>query len=437
MKELKPRFRLRCLFSPAYLAARLVEIRSFSDAFRRASKVPVYVYYLAVNGGYSVIGLALSLVRRLDPAHQNLLARTGKGVRLVLKSPFAPGNWLRDLALRKALRSLRPAPPGIKMDADIPPPAGMNPDRPMRALWFIHPACNYHCAYCWQAHSAQAPVPPRGAEEYARCWESFNRVYGPAAIEIIGGEPFILPGFPEILLALSRENSVSVITNLSWNPDRLIGKLKPGRVSLLASYHPDQDPRFERFVEKADKLRRAGFPVTVCLVAFPPDLPRLPAWLDALYQKGIFAIVLPFKGKWHLRSYPRAHTALEKEFIRGANQLRYMFPSSPKTWNSARSLSLATNFQLSGVSPRGKLCNTGLNYCRILLNGDIVRCGECKGMAGTDTEDEVLGNLYKGVFHLADKAEPCLFDGCECLGENYYMAGGALGPVKTNEHVHL
>ena len=442
MAEIKPQFRLRYLFSPAYMAARLAEIKSFSDAFNRAAKIPIYIYFLIVNDCYCACGF----IKRLTPGAffpitfpsaakerlSGLLVKMIKvgitTLRFINKYRFAVEDRLRDITLQKRMRLIRPVPPGATVTPNIPPLEGLRPERLMRALWFINSACNYRCNYCWQSHTPNPAYPARSAGEYARYWEGFNRLYGPAIIEIIGGEPFILPNITEIISALSHKNHLSIITNLSWDPKVIIGKIKPGRVSLLASYHPGQAPSLEGFIEKIDTLRRSGFPVDVCLVAFPPDLPIIPFWLDALYRKGIFTIVLPFKGKWRGRSYPQAHTSLEREFISEINQLRYMYPGSVKARQSVENLNFATNFQLSGISPRGKLCNTGVNYCRILLSGEIVRCGQYESMDSVGAKSEIVGNLFKMDFHLPSKATPCLFDGCECLGENYYMAGAPLGP---------
>ncbi|MEK7720972.1 MAG: hypothetical protein AAB359_01130, partial [Elusimicrobiota bacterium] len=211
-------------------------------------------------------------------------------------------------------------------------------------------------------------------------------------------------------------------------------KLKPGRISLTASYHPEQERSLKGFVEKTDMLRSNGFPVVVCMVAFPPNLPKMASWLDAFYRKGVFVIVFPFMGTWRDRPYPQAYTSLEKEFITGANQFLYMYPGLDIPGESVKCLNFATIFMLNGASPRGKLCNAGVNYCRILLSGEIVRCGQYGTMDEATTKSEILGNLFKTDFHLPEKAMPCPFDACGCLGESYYMAGGPLGPPKGNAH---
>ena len=105
---------------------------------------------------------------------------------------------------------------------------------PLRVLWKYHPFCNYKCPYCFPVSNISGgsdDYVKRSKEENIFCWDRFNRKYGPAQIDILGGEPFTSPDFPDILAAVSVKNTVVVTTNLSWDPKLIIGKVNPARVS--------------------------------------------------------------------------------------------------------------------------------------------------------------------------------------------------------------
>ena len=331
------------------------------------------------------------------------------------------------------MAGIRPVPPSA-----APQPEHTRPPNPFKVLWLINPACNYRCHYCWLWSKHQQAINKsyikRSLEEYTRSWERFNRLYGQADIDILGGEPFVSPDFPEVLSVISKSNRVCVTTNLSWDPETIIGRLDPAHLSFSASYHPEYEPSLEHFIAKIAALRKAGFSVIASIVAFPNYFPKLPLWLDAFYQSGIYVHVQPFIGWWRGRGYPRNHTELQREVMRDVNSCRYMFPRlrSSDTTGEGKDTGhekrigiseFALNFQLADISPKGKSCNAGVSYFRIFFSGNVARCGQ-----GGETSG-LLGNFFSTDFHPLNTPLPCPFDKCECLGENCYMEGGPLGPV--------
>jgi len=399
-----PPFRLGLLVRPGYLIPRLRGIRSAGELGRRVLDLFRYLEVLRVNFSKRVTPLLGRVVHALpDRRYDAALAAAWSG--------FGP---------RRALRAV-----------DNPPsPVDRNPPVKLHLSWDIHLACNYDCGYCWfHGHwkdlgrdNLYAPAP-----EWARQWERFNARYGPAKVDIAGGEPFTYPAFPEILASVPRNNLASVSTNLSWEPERVIGLVDPAKAEFSASFHPDFVAP-EVFIDKVIKLRRGGFHASASVVAYPPFLARLPDWLDAFVSRGIHLTVHPFRGEWNGREYPYSYTPSARGLLDWLIRGEYLTRYPPETVNALQrncassgltDNSLILEYQLGRRSPRGELCNTGVLYGRLRADGEVTRCaqGGC------------LGSFPREDFLMGAEPLPCPFHHCDCPNEMIYMRGAAPGPA--------
>ncbi len=452
-------FRLIHLFNSSYLAGRLSEIKSVSDAIRRAGRVLIYIGYMILNGCYKAIGFLIlawraavnflfSIKRKINgfycsirglivflrvPGGEKIFylmksdANDLKAIKILFSLMSRFTDSYRDFFFKRGLDGLKPiANTKMKRVISMIPEAFYTP---IRALWLLHPFCNYKCSYCWM-HIPNRPMFDgeegyirKSPQDYSLYWKRFNQRYGPAKIEVLGGEPFLYSDFPDILEDISVKNAVSVVTNLSWEPEAVIGRINPKKVIFVASYHPEDAPSIEKFIDKIIALQRAGFFITAGVVAWPPHLPKIPSMLKKFYDKGIRVLVEPFVGARMGRVYPQSYTDFEKKAIKDLNSGKYMERYNYENevigewredeYRGGNEMDLATSFQLSNASPKGKPCNAGRSYCRILYNGEVMRCFQGGG----------LGNFFSGEFSLLDQPEPCPFDKCECIGENLCFEG--------------
>lgn len=105
-----------------------------------------------------------------------------------------------------------------------------------------------------------------------------------------GGEPFVHPGFIEIVNGINRDKEIDILTNLRWGQrglERFANEVDPARLrrdapyaSIRVSYHPNEPGMEPLSIAKDVKyLQERGFSIGVWSVLFPS-----PAQLTAINQ---------------------------------------------------------------------------------------------------------------------------------------------------------
>jgi MoaA/NifB/PqqE/SkfB family radical SAM enzyme len=473
-----PPFRLSALLSPAYLAGRLREIRSPREFLGRVFNVFRYVYgrvewaYYQLEARlesvyYRLHGVVHYLDCRLEAACQELKGESrlravkfreflfrrrefyGLGnlpgraeasfadLKAVCRSALlnsaplrVPEDLVIDARLRasRLLHAWRARRPASVADMVPNPASPMETHPPCRIhlSWNIHIECNYDCSYCWfhdhwQEFKAGNRYLP--AADWKRHWERFNARYGPAKVDIAGGEPFTYPGFLDILETVGKNNVVLISTNLSWGVERFIARIDPSRVQISASFHPAYvDPRV--FLDKIVRLRRAGFHASASLVAYPTYLHRLLEVVDLFARRGVHLDVQPFRGLWKGRVYPDSYTPAVKslmERLMSGRHVRESYPGYPEETLTNRfdTSPLAIEYQLGRKSTLGVRCNAGVLYGRLQSDGAVTRCAQ----------GGFVGDFFDEGFRMGETAEPCPFRFCDCINEVVHIEGAPRGPA--------
>jgi MoaA/NifB/PqqE/SkfB family radical SAM enzyme len=420
LHERETEFRLRNLLNPFFVARRLRETRSLDDLRYRAGNVFRVADGRLEKMFYDLTGRCLPgiiegkkavvhRVRSLLSAQEDML--------LDARLRRSEGRFLRRIRARGAAAELVPNPVS---------PMERHPPCRINLSWNIHVACNYDCTYCWfHGHWAEFEEQNRylPAEDWKRHWERFNARYGPAKIDIAGGEPFTYPGFLDILENVGKKNVVLISTNLSWGVERFIERIDPSRVEISASFHPMYTSA-PVILEKILRLRRAGFHANVSLVAYPLYLHQLLDIADLFISRGIYLDVQPFRGTWKGRIYPDAYTPAAKELLErlmnGSHIARH-YPAHPeeKRANRVDTSPLAIEYQLGRKTTRGVRCNAGVLYGRLQANGVMTRCAQ----------GGLVGNFFDEGFRMGEEAEPCPFKFCDCINEVVHIEGAPRGPA--------
>ncbi|MFA5388669.1 MAG: hypothetical protein WC312_02815 [Candidatus Omnitrophota bacterium] len=259
--------------------------------------------------------------------------------------------------------------------------------------WDIHYKCNYRCPYCWwhgrwQDLSKFNKYP--AIKELVGYWTNIYRKYGPAHIEVLGGEPFIYPGFNELISELSKMHTLGITTNLSVDIGDFSCRIDPGRVKVMPTFHP-YSADFDSFLIKALLLKQKGFSESVYYLAYPPQIKFINFYREKFTASGINFLVTTFWGRYNDTEYPAGYKDEEKAAIEGvlARRCNEEYQVTPKK-----------DF-------KGKLCNAGRYYGGIHPDGKVVRCGG-SGL------DEAVGNFFDDNFALFDKPLPCAADSCKC-----------------------
>jgi MoaA/NifB/PqqE/SkfB family radical SAM enzyme len=181
-------------------------------------------------------------------------------------------------------------------------------------LWHINTKCNFKCKYCGYHLTPEehfcydAIVIRRALKKLSDKLVIFISSYG---------EPFLYPNFLEIVNLLSKDNILSINTNLSH---QLVYQL-PESINVLnimaihAAFHVEEIERhygekgiFE-FIKKVAFLEEKGFNVVVSYLAYPSLFNRIVKDIQILRDGGIKKIMAkPFIGIYKNKQYPHSYS---------------------------------------------------------------------------------------------------------------------------------
>jgi len=284
-------------------------------------------------------------------------------------------------------------------------------DHPLTLSWDIWYSCNYRCSYCWwemdhlwgELAKQNRLLSP---EEWAAIWGRIHARYGPALIDLLGGEPMLYPRCSELLQELAKQHRFRITTNLSLTTNELESLLEgisPERVHFNVSFHP-QFADLAGFLEKVAKLRERGYQPGVLFVPWPPLLSKIADYRAEFIARGLPFTPMIFQGQWEGKSYPDSYTHEERVLL--ADMM-----SDPSIKESE------VKYRLERQSPRGKLCHAGRKYANIKGNGDVYRCGQ------DAFGRRPMGNIFDPDFTLHEAPKPCPYENCSCLEFRYLDKG--------------
>lgn len=290
------------------------------------------------------------------------------------------------------------------VERDIQTPVSFNfrkkiPPFKIFFTWDIHFSCNYKCSYCffnkiWDQLSVENRYP--GVGKWIKVWDDVFRKYGKCHIHITGGEPTIYPDFFELVKGISKNHTVTIDTNLSFDASAVIGKLMPQNVSFTATFHP-LFADLNLFLKKSTQLKNSNFYSLVEFVAYPPQLEKIQECRVKFAEINIPFKIGPFRGEFNGKSYPEGYSQQEKILIEDCS--------------SSTSTDLQMNWygeEQKKEKKAEKICRMGHMYAKIRPDGSIYRCCKVK-------DSGKLGNMLDGFFKLLDEAKPCEYsDECNC-----------------------
>ncbi|OGR41440.1 MAG: hypothetical protein A2X35_10555 [Elusimicrobia bacterium GWA2_61_42] len=295
--------------------------------------------------------------------------------------------------------------------------------------WDIIHKCNYHCDYCpftvkgWEKYDSPDVIPP--LEDLVRAWERMRALYGACHIMISGGEPSIYKDFPRLLGAISKWHTLEIITNLSFDPDPIIGLVPPTGIRFASSLHT-QFTSAKDFLARARKLKKAGMEVFTNFVAYPPLLKDAAELKAAFKDEGIPFFILPFIGTYDGRVFPRDYSEAERAAYDDA------LKSKDDAANISRDL---LNWRTGDNAPvvvpgrdapvrsehaapppeRDVVCRMGQMYAKIYPDGKTQRCCGFVGDTLPPEHHSNLGNIFKDPgFKLHEAPVRCTKTPCPC-----------------------
>jgi len=244
--------------------------------------------------------------------------------------------------------------------------------------------CNNRCPYCLtvQTNDPMQKVPFRPYKDWVEVW---NRFEGNLLLDVVGGEPFLLPGFVDLINELNDHVKVAITTNLKCDLTEFVQKVSPQKVvSMTASLHPSSSMNVESFLGKIQLLKNRGFHLVVNYVAYPEQLWMIPHFKKLVEDAGVIFHVDPY-GPGPKRPYTLSDKELKflKQFV-GIDRGDF-FNHEWKTYQ----------------------CSGGMNLFSTLPNGDTYTC-----VTGRYQESNRVGNVFDPNFKPSEKPVICRTISC-------------------------
>jgi MoaA/NifB/PqqE/SkfB family radical SAM enzyme len=370
--------------------------------------------------GFAVLA-ALSTARTI-PALGHVLRKQGRAAPFPELATFA-----RMLADRGFIQHVTADAPPLAPDpwAEVDGASAGALRAPLVAQWAVTYRCNLCCPFCYAEsgpHRDAGPAPElrlRVAERLA--------AWGVLEVALGGGEPTVLPDFPELLAAIRRAGMVpNVTTNGTVQHQRVLHALAEhaGVVHLSADRPELLDAArgegvFARLRETARRLRRAGMRLGVNLLLTPANVNDLGRSLRAALDLGVQAVtLLRPKGPWaaaHWPGFPAADdlgalAAGLRAFLRTAPPLRlYVDTALRGEW--------ARLGLLADPEPEVLGCGGGQRHVAITPEGDVYPCSHARRPGyrmGNLLTDDAARLWSAGPAGLARYLGDCAGTRCAC-----------------------
>ncbi|HOC60573.1 MAG TPA: radical SAM protein [Smithellaceae bacterium] len=221
-----------------------------------------------------------------------------------------------------------------------------------------------------------------------RTFDASKKVF---KISFTGGEPFLVPNFIEACKAITKENYITIFSNLT-SPDikTFSETVDPRKVlEICGSLHVKELERLhllERYIENFTLLEEKGFNIKAQAVAYPNFSREVETYRSFFKKKGVDVEFVPFRGRYRWKQYPKSYTGQEiKIFEFGASQKSH------------------TDIMNCFYQKR-KICNAGYNAGVVFPSGDAQTCFMIgQSMGNVFTEIEFNKNLIT-----------CPFKYCSC-----------------------
>lgn len=174
---------------------------------------------------------------------------------------------------------------------------------------FLTFSCNYRCSYCINHFGEFKPKTKHlSGEEWI---EGLSRIVAPDNLPITlqGGEPSLHKDFVYIINNLKSGLNIDILTNLQFDIDEFIKKIKPPRLrrdapyaSIRVSFHPEVMD-LTGTIDKVLKMLKSGFSIGIWGIAHPAYKDIILEAEDKCQKLGIDFRRKEFLGKYNGELY--------------------------------------------------------------------------------------------------------------------------------------
>lgn len=272
-------------------------------------------------------------------------------------------------------------------------------------IWEMTRACNFKCPYCLSGSNTVTDKVV--SVDFAVVLRTLNATGNIFEINLVGGEPSIVPGFTDLVSGLTQKHFVFLTTNLAASKifERFADKVDPARITGIdCSFHVEQREKyssFEKFARTWNLLNDQGFNMCANYVAHPSLLGRIEEDLKRLSDLGVAINPTPYIGVWQGKSYPESYTPDECDTL-------FRTDIYTGKWEA-----------FMGDTPVKVRCNAGYNVFWVGIDGNISKC--------TTYLNRQYGNIYSGFTETDNSIEMCNATTCSCpyysVLEHYFLYG--------------
>jgi len=266
------------------------------------------------------------------------------------------------------------------------------------ALIWITFRCNYRCSYCnivtnFNFGTVSGKETERTVDDWVKALENLP----PTLFYFAGGEPFLYPGFPELLNRLpSKHSLIGVVSNATAKMEvyRRIEK----KIALNISFHREFIEE-EPFIKKVEELS------SICNVS-----------VNIVATRENMSVLR------HLQEYFK-NKQITLHVDRLLDDSVIYTPEEEKFLDSFLSIErLKQHDQLAYNDYQPKLCGAGVNYINIMPAGEVYTCAGGMEYAHSplvknildhqpeehfDTNEFKMGNIFDPGFSLNKKRIVC------------------------------
>jgi organic radical activating enzyme len=155
-------------------------------------------------------------------------------------------------------------------------------------------------------------------QEWTSIWDKICENYGSTHIRFSGGEPFIYPGFVELLKIIGEKHTLNITTNLSFDVRNVVRQLssvaEKSQMVISSSFHPEYE-KLQEFIDKVLYLKNNRIYTSVSMVAWPPFLKDIPFVKESMERNDIQFQVIPLGGHFFEKDYPQGYTDEERGLL--------------------------------------------------------------------------------------------------------------------------
>ena len=271
---------------------------------------------------------------------------------------------------------------------------GVDRTRPITFYGLVNERCNVKCRYCeyWRLKSYNDEMT---IEEWQRALLSIKEFVGKFSINFSGGEPFIKPGFID-LLAWCHANDISagVTTNGSALTPRNAAKVvaaKPFNVNVSVDAPSAEVHDYLRgypglfgklsagikYLLKEQKRQGTVFPITIKPTLGARNFRHLPALIEWALEIGATSVSPQPMGRWTPETYDELWIEQEDlpEFEEVIQRVIEMKRAGAPVLTPEHVLRLMPDHFREKSAPRELMpCRVGLRNYFIRTNGDVEVC---------------------------------------------------------------